>query len=731
MTPTQKASAAVPMFELSDRSKEAFKVALAMALTYFIALSMNWGKPFWAGLSVAFCCLATSGESVNRGLHRTIGTAWSGVAALVLLALFPQDRWPFLFAMSAFLALCTYRLTSGSRYFFIWFCAGFNLPILVILGQGMSLNTFDMVILRAQETALGVVVYSLVAVLVWPKRGGEAFAASVRSLCQSGHRVLMSCLQEAMGRQAAEGIAATRAQMGVQLAGLNGKLEGAVYDSDEIWLSRAAWRRCEKELGGLYEALGVWQASLDEVRGIDLGQVLPGLGDYAAEIDQRFTLIDALFAGERVEQRPVAVQLSVDPEMLDALTHPQRASVRLCVDQLRRLELLTGSLYACVADIYGHGPAVEAPEVSAPQPLSRWVIDRDRLEGVVRQQSALWLTLLMALYVPAFPLAVGVIALTNAFAMILANAPFVPAKILLWPSILGAIFSGLVYMLILPHLAGFAQLGTLIFALTFLICYIFHRPEAGLVKGLGLTTLVILIGVENPQHYSFLYFSNWVLAIVLFTLSLLVAWRFPISFRAEDRFLAMLRRYFRSAEFLLAPAKPRPQSFAAGYRRAYHLHEITMLPQRMRMWARTLPPVAVGKSGADQLQSLLSGMQTLSDRIRALEIARSTALHEGSGVFADDDPWRSAISNALQCLAVAPDADKAGASRERLQDTLAQFGARIEAALDQTPDDVLKNEQGTRIYELLGAYRSVSRSVVEVMDRVRPIDWSGLREARF
>lgn len=174
---------------LSDRFKQAFKVALAMVITYGIALAMDWEKPFCAGLSVAFCSLATTEESLNRGVHRAVGTFLAGVAALIMVALFPQDRWPLLLAMSGFIALCTYRLSGGSRFTFIWFNAGFNVPIVAMLGGHVGLNSFDVIVLRVQETTLGVVVYSLVALLVWPRRGGADFENAVRSVCDVQRRL--------------------------------------------------------------------------------------------------------------------------------------------------------------------------------------------------------------------------------------------------------------------------------------------------------------------------------------------------------------------------------------------------------------------------------------------------------------------------------------------------------------------------------------------------------------
>src|SRR5215467_1007543 len=92
---------------LSDRVKTATKTALAVVLAYGVALSMDWEKPYWAAFTVAFCSLSTVGESLNKGLLRLSGTLLGGVAAITLLALFPQDRWLFLIGMSIFTGFCT------------------------------------------------------------------------------------------------------------------------------------------------------------------------------------------------------------------------------------------------------------------------------------------------------------------------------------------------------------------------------------------------------------------------------------------------------------------------------------------------------------------------------------------------------------------------------------------------------------------------------------------------
>jgi uncharacterized membrane protein YccC len=719
----------------SDRFKDAFKLALAMVITYGIALSLNWEKPFWAGLSVAFCSLATAGESINRGIHRIAGTLLAGVVTLTLMALFPQERWLFLLAMSAFIALCTYRLSSGSRYFFIWFATGFTIPILAMLGEGLGLNSFNVVILRVQETALGVIVYSLVAILLWPQRGGADFENAVRAVCDAQHQLFRRYFRSMTGTPDDGGAVQIRSWLAGQLARLGGRLEGAMYDSDEIWQARQAWRRCLGELSALSTAMERWRLGFDELRDLDLQRLMPGLTAFGDGLETRLRAIDAMLAGQPPSPLHGAVDLQPDRDALHALTHFQRAAVLLCRDQLLQIDRLTHALFDTISGIRGHGRAGVPVPASAPTSPPR-VIDSDRLAATVRQSAALWMTLLMAIYTPAFPNVVGVVALTNAFAMILSTVPHIQPVVLLLPTVTGTVLGGILYLFLMPHLSGFGELGVMIFAVTFLIAYVFHRPQAAVVKSMWLCMLVIVLGVENHQNYNFLYFANWFIAGVFFVLTLMVAWRFPISYRPEDRFLAMLGRFFRSAGFLLSTFRgdaSRKASWLFLWRRAFHRHEVMVLPQRLRAWGGSLPPAALGNTGPEQIQSLLNSLQALSDRIQPLLDAESAArpgTRERELLVAMRD-WQDRVEEAFRRLMADPGSVDHLAFRSRLEAMLARFEGYIGEALDKTGETGLSAGEGGNMYLLLGAYRGVSEALVDLARQVSPIDWARLREARF
>jgi uncharacterized membrane protein YccC len=173
---------------LSDRVKAAIKTALAMVLAYGIAFSMDWDHADWAGFSVALCTLSTVGESLNKGLLRLSGTFLGSLGAVTLIALFPQDRWLFLIGMSIFTGFCTYMMLGTSRWYF-WYVAGFSLPLIALSGGANPLNDFRTIVTRFEETALGVVSYTVVWLLVWPTSAREALEDAVRRLA-AAHRQL-------------------------------------------------------------------------------------------------------------------------------------------------------------------------------------------------------------------------------------------------------------------------------------------------------------------------------------------------------------------------------------------------------------------------------------------------------------------------------------------------------------------------------------------------------------
>jgi hypothetical protein len=254
---------------------------------------------------------------------------------------------------------------------------------------------------------------------------------------------------------------------------------------------------------------------------------------------------------------------------------------------------------------------------------------------------------------------------------------------------------------------------------------------------MGLCMLVIVIGVENEQTYTFLYPANWFIGGVLFVLALMVAWRFPLSFRPEDRFLALLGRFFRSMEFLLSTSPwdaNAKDSWLSRWRWTFHLHEVTALPQRIRVWGKALPPAALGDTTRDQVQSLTTSLQALSDRLQAMVEVRPVTDEPSvlaRELLADMRAWRVGMKDVLGRLSTDAGSLEHGSAGVRLEARLDQLEARVEEALRKGDDQRMPSAVLDNMYRLLGAYRGLSEALVQVTQSTAPIDWARLREARF
>jgi uncharacterized membrane protein YccC len=74
-----------------SKFKEAFKIALAFALVYAIALKVNWISPSWAGWSVIAIAASSSGQSIQKGFLRIAGTLLACVIGILIISVAAQQ----------------------------------------------------------------------------------------------------------------------------------------------------------------------------------------------------------------------------------------------------------------------------------------------------------------------------------------------------------------------------------------------------------------------------------------------------------------------------------------------------------------------------------------------------------------------------------------------------------------------------------------------------------------
>ncbi|MGE5322965.1 MAG: FUSC family protein, partial [Actinomycetota bacterium] len=456
---------------LSQTFKGAFKIALALVITYAVALSMGWNNPHWAGFAVAFCALATGGESLHKALLRIAGTFVAFFVTLSLIALFPQDRWLFFGALSLYLAFCNYMMGGTSRWYF-WNIAAAGVPMLAFSGGPESVNAFDIVVLRAQMTVLGIVVYSLVSVLLWPSSTADLFEEAVKNLASAQHQMFRGYLAQQSKQSVDSDLQGLRNQVVRGAGGLTDLLNGAELDSLVIWETRHAWRQCIGQFSELNTRLDHWRHAFEALREIEVERMAPAFSAYTAEIDTRFGQIERMLAGSPPTTELREISLQLDPEQASQLSHFHRASIVFALNQLQEIGRLTQALFERIRGIRGFAAERSSlPKGARPGPGRSF--DLDRAASVLRMLSSLWLALLVWIYLPDVPAYSAFMAMVCAIALMLMIMPQVPVVTLAQPIFLSILFAAVLHIFIMPQLNGFAGLAVMLFMVTFVLSYLF------------------------------------------------------------------------------------------------------------------------------------------------------------------------------------------------------------------------------------------------------------------
>lgn len=721
---------------LSVRTKEAIKTALAMVIAFGIAMALGWDQPVWAGVAVAVISLATIGQSLNKAAMRMLGTLVAVIVALALLILFPQDRWGFLVAIALYFGLCTY-LAGGSRHQYFWQVCGFVCLIVAFEAIPEPGEAFAIAVLRAQETGLGILVYSLVAVLLWPVSSRSDFHDAARSLMAAEHQLYRAC------RASIAGAAADRpdgdagplcAEVLQQQARFGQLLAAAETDSAEVFEVRRHWRHHHALSATLTETMERWRAAHPDLQGLDMRRLLPGLEGFCRDLDRRFDEMERMLAGEPPRQSPQAIDLAPNEPEVDDLPHFDKAALMVARNRLQDIERLTRAQFETLSAIRDGG---KPPEASgrAGEPVARLVPDTDRLVDALRVTAVLVLAYLGWISIEGLPGAAGFVVFAGALAMIKAAMPQIPVRAMFLPAVVGGVFALLLYIGVMPHLSSFSGLAIMLFAATFAIYYWFYKPSQALGRLFGVLMLLTLTDISSPQSYDFSQMSEMALMFPLIFALLAALAYFPHSPRPEKVILRQLSRFFRSSEYLMSTMRPGPVSLAGRWRRAFHRHEVATLPGKMRAWAPHLETRLLPGTTPEQVQQLVTSLQTLSLRIQELLEARSQPLVEDlvRELLVDVREWRLKGQAAFRRLSTHPAAADEEAFRQSLATTLETLEARMRAVVDQTAREKADMaQQGTEtFYRLLGAYRALSEAMVDYAGRAAAIDWAPWREARF
>ncbi|AOX20986.1 hypothetical protein A0U90_12645 [Kozakia baliensis] len=138
--------------EFATRNTVASLVALA------IAFWMELGEPQWAAMTVWITAQGSRGESLSKGRWRLVGTAMGMIAAVSLLAAFPQAPWLFFPALALWAGLCAGLATVVHNFrSYAFVLAAYTCAIIAMGASSQPDHVFQVAMARGTYICLGVI----------------------------------------------------------------------------------------------------------------------------------------------------------------------------------------------------------------------------------------------------------------------------------------------------------------------------------------------------------------------------------------------------------------------------------------------------------------------------------------------------------------------------------------------------------------------------------------------
>jgi hypothetical protein len=208
-------------------TRQAVQVGVGTTLAIVIGELLAPQRWYWAVIAafVVFANTSSRGDLLSRGWGRIVGTVGGVAAGMGLAALTAGNQVVSLILLfvCAFLALYLVRVSPGMLAF--WITAVLAL-VYGLIGQ-FSVETL---LLRIEETLVGVVASILAAFLVLPKGTREAFGESVDAFVDTADDVLAGAIGTVLGQSSAPPLERAR-DMDTALATLRARVRPLLVDT--------------------------------------------------------------------------------------------------------------------------------------------------------------------------------------------------------------------------------------------------------------------------------------------------------------------------------------------------------------------------------------------------------------------------------------------------------------------------------------------------------------------
>jgi uncharacterized membrane protein YgaE (UPF0421/DUF939 family) len=183
---------------LSLSTRHALQVGIATSLAIVVGELVSPARWYWAVLTafIVFVNTSSRGDVLSRGWQRLVGTIGGVVAGMGLAVLVSGQELLALLVLFGCAFLTLYLGRTSQTLFALWITA-----VLAVLYGLIGQFSIETLVLRIEETAIGVAMGMLAAYLVVPKRTREAFDEALDEMVGAADAVLAGSVERILGRE--------------------------------------------------------------------------------------------------------------------------------------------------------------------------------------------------------------------------------------------------------------------------------------------------------------------------------------------------------------------------------------------------------------------------------------------------------------------------------------------------------------------------------------------------
>ncbi|OEU67476.1 MAG: hypothetical protein BA867_06910 [Desulfobacterales bacterium S5133MH16] len=717
-------------FQLSLKAKYAIKVGLAFSITYLFILKFGWINAYWGPFVVGQIALFPGAQSLHNGALRLGSLIPSAIVATIIFAVAPQSRWLFIFMTSVMMMAATYMMIRDPKRAYFWNLVGFGTLVYLTASNTTSALIFTNMADRTLGSALGIVVYTVIVVFLWPQTN----LASLKGLSTKLTSV-QAQIFSLIGSEDRKSFKQALKQEIQLVTGLNHAFFAKGSESYEVQEAAGYWKEFMLLSGQLGESLSRLDTSFSGLSNLNIDKIIPELDAYKGDINRRFELAADIIQNGSRELKNERLTLNIDKEYLESLSPFEQLAFASSKKEFENIAELSRKIVKCANNIMDE--SVRKKEGS-PQKIQKSIYDRltpdlDMLRSLFFVGTFTFIVYCIWVYFNP-PGHMFWLYIPPTVAMGVAATPQMKTTMMVIPALFLLTTFLLLFNIVTPMLSGVVELGGFLFICMFMIFYFLE----GVPRVVGVIAICSKFLLFNEQIYSFTSGANMALTSIFTYICVYIYSYIVYSPRPQRAFLKQSRRYFKSAQFLTAVMASETENYEKRtilmqFKIAFHRYELKTLPPKIKAWSAAINHKDFPDNSPDVIDDLLINIHALSNSFD--EWFESNDLHQRTVILnetkAELTTWCKGIESVFQGYYT----DLNSSLSKQMEETLTSHIRALESIVNEKSESIKQlnatPQDKENLYRLIGSYQGLSLSLISYASAAEQINWKHWEEEVF